>query len=204
MDPSWEVVEIDRGRAEEAIGVLTRALAPYPTMRWVCRSDRPGFEDRLRAIYRVATAMQRVEGQPILGLLDEERLAAAAIVYDPGRRLTTRSAFVGLVRGLFSPARSTMRRGQRYEVEIDRLRPQDPHHFLSVIGVCPEVQRRGYGRALMAALHARADRDSHSIGVCLDTCDPDNRRYYETFGYEVIGQCRIGPLLQWVLFRPVA
>ena len=204
MTASREVVVIDHRRGNEAVEVLTRALAPYPTMRWVCRSERRGFEDRLRAVYRVAIAMQRIEGQPILGLLDEECLVAAAIVYDPGRKLTSRSAFVGLLRSVCSPARGTMRRGYSYESEIDRQRPRDSHHFLSVIGVLPHLQRRGYGRALMAAIHARADRDPRSAGVCLDTCDPENRVYYETFGYEVIGQCRTGPLRQWILFRPAA
>jgi GNAT superfamily N-acetyltransferase len=204
MDAHPEVIVVDRGRSDEAADVLTQALQRYPTMRWLCRSARPGFEDRLRAVYRVAVAMQRVERQPTLGVLDGARLTAAAILYDPGRKLTPRSAWVGLLGSLCSPARTTMRRGHRYETQIDRLRPRDPHHFLSVIGVRPEVQRRGYGRALMDAIHARAARDPRSIGVCLDTCDPENRVYYESFGYEVTGECRTGPLRQWILFRPAA
>jgi ribosomal protein S18 acetylase RimI-like enzyme len=171
-------------------------------MRWVCRSERPGFEARLRAVYRVALAMQRAERQPTPALLDGKRLVAVAIVHGSGRKLTPRSALVGLVGSLFSPARSSMRRGQRYETGIGRLRPRDPHHFLSVIGVLPERQRRGHGHMLMDAIHESADRDPRSSGVCLDTCDAANRAYYESFGYAVIGECRTGPLRQWVMFRP--
>lgn len=170
-------------------------------MRWVCDAGRPGFEARLRAVYRVALAMQRAEGQPTPALLEGERLVAVAIVHAPGRRLTPRSALVGLFGSLFSPARSSMGRGRRYEAEIDRLRPREPHHFLSVIGVVPELQRRGRGRRLMDAIHALADRDPRSSGVCLDTCDAANRAYYEGLGYGVIGECRTGPLRQWILFR---
>jgi ribosomal protein S18 acetylase RimI-like enzyme len=196
------VVEIGRRQAGQAAELLTQALRPYPTMRWICRSERSGFERRLRAIYRVSIAMQRIEGQPTLGGFDGQRLVAAAILYDPGRELTLRSGLVGLLGSLFSSARSTMRRGHRYETEIDRHRPREPHHFLSVIGVRPDLQRRGYGRALMEAIRARADRDPHSGGVCLDTCDPDNRGYYESLGYDVIAECQTGPLRQWILFRP--
>lgn len=195
-------IEIDPARAQEAGEVLTRALLPYPTMRWVCRSERPGFEERLRAIYRVAIRMQIAEGQPTLGLLRGERLLAVAIVHDPGREMTIRSALTGLVSSVLSPARSTMARGHRYESAIARARPRDPHHFLSVIGVRPEEQGRGHGRALMDAIHARADRDPRSAGVCLDTCDSRNRSYYERFGYEECARCRTGPLEQWILFRP--
>ena len=201
---SRQVVELDRGHSQEAAEVLTQALLPYPTMRWVCRSERPGFEDRLRAVYRVAIAMQRAERQPTLGVLDGERLVAVAIVHDPGRKLTPRSALAGFLGSVLSPARTTMERGHRYETAIGRERPRDPHHFLSVIGVCPDEQRRGYGRALMDAIHARAARDPRSLGVWLDTCDPDNRSYYESFGYEVCGRCRTGPLDQWIMFRPAA
>jgi ribosomal protein S18 acetylase RimI-like enzyme len=201
---SGKLVEVDRGLAEEAAEVLTRALLPYPTMRWVCRSERPGFEQRLRAVYRVAIAMQRIEAQPTPAVLDAGSLVAVAVVHDANRKLTPRSALVGFLGSLLSPARSSMGRGHHYETQIARLRPPEPHHFLSVIGVLPELQRRGYARLLMDAIHARADRDPTSSGVCLDTCDADNRAYYERFGYQIIGECRTGPLRQWILFRPAA
>lgn len=195
-------IELGPEHHREAADVLTRALAGYPTMRWICRSERPGFEQRLRAIYRVSLAMQHREIQPTLALRDGARLVAVAIVHDPGRRMTAGSALAGLLGSVFSPARSTMGRGHRYETAITRERPRDPHHFLSVIGVEPERQGQGFGRTLMDALHARADSDPHSAGVCLDTCDPANRRYYEGFGYELHARCTTGPLEQWILFRP--
>lgn len=196
-----QVVELGPEQRPEAADLLTRALASYPTMRWICDADRRGFEERLRAIYRVSLAMQHREGQPSLGLLDGGRLVAVAVVHDPGRRLTARSALAGLVGSVLSPARSTLARGHRYETAIARERPRDPHHFLSVIGVEPERQRQGHGRVLMDALHARAARDPGSAGVCLDTCDPRNRRYYESFGYGLHARCTTGPLEQWILFR---
>jgi GNAT superfamily N-acetyltransferase len=201
MTAAPQIVEVGRADLQQAAEVLTRALTPYPTMRWVCRSEEPGFERRLRAVYDLALAMQRAERQPTLGLLEDGRLVAVAIVHDPGRRLTLRSALGGLFGGLLSPARSTMARGHGYETAISRERPREPHHFLSVIGVEPKQQRRGYGRVLMDSIHARADRDPASSGVCLDTCDASNRSYYENLGYEVLSSCITGPLSQWIMFR---
>ena len=198
----FEVIHVDRARSDEAAEVLARAFVGYPTMRWVCASDRPGFERRLLAVYRVALALQHTEQQPSLGVIAEGRLAAVALVYDPGRRLTATSALVGLLRSVFSPARSAMRRGRRYEIAVDRLRPRAGHHFVSAIGVRPELQRLGYGRALMAAIHERAEGYARSAGVCLDTSDPNNLPYYESLGYRVTGRAQIGPVDQAVLFRP--
>jgi GNAT superfamily N-acetyltransferase len=199
---SIAVIPLPRERHRDAADVLTRALFAYPTMQWICRSERSGYGRRLRAAYRVAIDVQHAEGQPILGILAGGRVGAAALVHDPDRSITLRSALVGLGGSVLSPARSTIRRGFRFDSEIERLRPDAPHHFLSVIGVTPDLQRRGYGRALMEFLHTRAEDDPRSTGVALDTSDPANVVYYRGMGYEVSARARFGPVEQAILFRP--
>jgi GNAT superfamily N-acetyltransferase len=197
-----QVIPLPPALHREAAEVLTRALFDYPTMCWICRRERPGYERRLRAAYRLAIDVQRAEDQPILGILHRDRVAAAALVHEPGRRITLRAALVGLTGSLLSPARSTIRRGHRFDTQVERLRPDAPHHFLSVIGVTPALQRRGYGRALMLHLHARSEGDTRSAGVALDTSDPANVVYYGAMGYEVTECARFGSVEQAILFRP--
>ena len=85
-----------------------------------------------------------------------------------------------------------MRRGWRYEIAVDRLRPPPaPYHFVSVIGVRPELQRLGYGRTSMAAIHERAEGHPRSARVCLDTSEPNNER----LGYRGTGRAQIGPVV---------
>jgi ribosomal protein S18 acetylase RimI-like enzyme len=58
------------------------------------------------------------------------------------------------------------------------------HWYLMIVGVHPEQQRRGYGRALIESMIARA----HATGlpICLDTAQPSVRAFYEELGFKAI------------------
>ncbi|MGH2759202.1 MAG: GNAT family N-acetyltransferase [Actinomycetota bacterium] len=69
---------------------------------------------------------------------------------------------------------------------IRRGHPSEPHWYLSTIGVAPERQRSGYGRALMGPILERADREQTI--TYLETFKLDNVPYYERFGFRVTGE----------------
>ena len=85
---------------------------------------------------------------------------------------------------------------------ISGARPQEPHWYLSTIGVAPTEQRRGFGSALIAVMLERADRDG--VMTYLETFTPDNVPYYERFGFQVTKEDDIpdGPHM-WAMTRPV-
>ena len=81
----------------------------------------------------------------------------------------------------------------------------EPHYHLSMIGVLPEVRRTGSGATgLLEGLHeVSSAADPGSIGVTLSTENPEQRiSLYQKFGYEIIGQTKIGDLETWSFFRP--
>jgi hypothetical protein len=54
----------------------------------------------------------------------------------------------------------------------------------------------------MAAVHAAASDDPQSAGVSLTTERAENLKFYERFGYTVVGHARVDPELEtWGLFR---
>ncbi len=66
---------------------------------------------------------------------------------------------------------------------------KDDSLYLTRMAVTPQRQRQGIGRALMAAAMAEARRlglRSLTLRVRLNL--PDNRRYFESFGFRVTGQ----------------
>ena len=108
MNGSPKLVEVDRGLGEEAAGVLTGALLRYPTMRWVCRGERPGFEKRLHAVYRVALANDRV-GNFDVSLVEDFLYALAqnagldlhvSLAYGQSPHHAVEAIFKGLARSL--------------------------------------------------------------------------------------------------------
>lgn len=67
---------------------------------------------------------------------------------------------------------------------VEEHQPGDPFVYLSHIGIAPEHQRRGLGRALMQDGLASADRDG--LGTWLETSRADNAGYYEGFGFRTV------------------
>jgi ribosomal protein S18 acetylase RimI-like enzyme len=58
------------------------------------------------------------------------------------------------------------------------------HWYLMIVGVHPVQQRRGYGRALIESMIARAD--AAGLPICLDTAQPSVRALYQELGFKSI------------------
>ncbi len=77
-----------------------------------------------------------------------------------------------------------------------------PHWYLVVLGVEPDHQGRGLGRALLQSVLARADAGGHP--VYLETAHARNLDFYARFGFTVKAQARLsgGGACLWYLVRP--
>ena len=89
----------------------------------------------------------------------------------------------------------------RYMRFTTSVRPKVPYYYLVFIGVAPEAQGRGLGRAIIEEIHARVDADKTSIGIGLDTENEANVAYYEKFGYKLIDQRNIDGVTVYAMFR---
>ena len=69
---------------------------------------------------------------------------------------------------------------------MDATHPMEDCWYLNFIGVVPEEQGTGVGSALLRTSVARCDDDR--MPAYLEATSPDNRRLYERFGFEVIGE----------------
>jgi ribosomal protein S18 acetylase RimI-like enzyme len=83
----------------------------------------------------------------------------------------------------------------------ERERPPGSHFYLSILAVHPEFQGSGCGRALLEAVHARSERHPRSTGVCLETENSKNVRFYEHLGYRVTARNPLADFEITTLFR---
>lgn len=74
--------------------------------------------------------------------------------------------------------------------EMGRFHPEEPHWYLSMIGVDPSRQGQGLGAALLKAGLARCDADG--LPAYLESSSPKNVPLYERHGFEVIGLIKPG------------
>lgn len=84
---------------------------------------------------------------------------------------------------------------------IEKIHPKEPHWYLALLSVDPQVQRGGVGTRLVEPVLERAD--TQGIPAYLETSNRVNLAYYGRFGFEVVEELTpFGPDAPlWTLWR---
>jgi len=80
-----------------------------------------------------------------------------------------------------------------------KLHPEGRHWHLGPIAVDEGLQRRGVGSLLMEV--CRAQMDAAGEEAYLETDKPANVRFYERFGFEVVGEQDVLGVPNWFMRR---
>jgi ribosomal protein S18 acetylase RimI-like enzyme len=78
--------------------------------------------------------------------------------------------------------------------------PQERHWHLGPVAVDAHLQGRGVGSKLMEVFCARVDAAGEA--AYLETDKPQNVRFYERFGFEVISEQEVLGVPNWFMSRP--
>jgi ribosomal protein S18 acetylase RimI-like enzyme len=84
---------------------------------------------------------------------------------------------------------------------IEKKHPHQPHYYLFVLGVDPEMQGKGLGTQLMAPILERCDREG--VPAYLESSKEKNLPLYERNGFKVTEQFQVpngGPNI-WLMWR---
>ena len=167
--------DADVPRAAE---VIADAFATDPFWAWLF----PDAERRL--VVRSWIRQLRISYLPKGHSYANDDLTGAALWSPPGGWRLSRAQELRLAPSylrLLGPRR--MRTAARAFSVIEAGHPDEPHWYLSVLGVSPAHQRSGIGRSLIEPMLERADRDG--VPTSLETFKAENVPYYERFGFEV-------------------
>jgi ribosomal protein S18 acetylase RimI-like enzyme len=181
---------LEPAHIEEAAGILLRAFAADPGLRFVL----PDAADRDRLGSSLAQAAIRFALRCGAPLVTPDTVRGAALWFPPDAPAPTAAdlAKSGLaaVPGLIGA--EAWERLKRLLDHLDALHPRhapEPHWYLAMLGVDPAWQRQGIGESLMRPVFAAADR----AGVCcyLEAPTEDNAHYYARRGFRVVGETDI-------------
>lgn len=197
-----EVRMLGDSYTREMRSLLYHAYRHEPTFAYLLESDRPGFDQRVRATIRELTHQHMLEELPVLGLVIEERLVAVALIAPPQRRLGITESWAWRMRMLLTTGFRCTRRYLDYHEAVLGCLPPGPYHVLPLIGVHPEFQGKHLGEQLLEALHAWCAEDGGSQGLVLDTGNARYLDFYHRHGYEEVGEVALGPIREHVLFHP--
>jgi ribosomal protein S18 acetylase RimI-like enzyme len=78
--------------------------------------------------------------------------------------------------------------------------PKERHWHLGPVAVDAHLQGRGVGSKLMEVF--RAQMDAVGEAAYLETDKPENVRFYERFGFEVVGEQEVLGVPNWFMNRP--
>jgi GNAT superfamily N-acetyltransferase len=67
-----------------------------------------------------------------------------------------------------------------------RIRPTDPHYYLSLLGIDPAHRGEGLGMGLLAK--SLESKDAEGVPSYLESTNPANNQRYERLGYRPIGE----------------
>jgi GNAT superfamily N-acetyltransferase len=76
----------------------------------------------------------------------------------------------------------------KYTHLVSQSLPKKPYFYLGRIAIEPKFQRLGYGKALLNKIQQISQSNKKSIGVILETANPQNVKYYHSLGYKTICQ----------------
>jgi len=184
------------------VSALSQSFFDYPVMRYVLGSTGD-YAARLRALVTFFVQARIFRDEALLGVWGRPgELAGAALVSRPGSEASDELDRVRerVWERLGSEARARYdtfgRVAGSFVVEPDHL-------HLNMVGVRPEAQGRGIGRALLDAVHDLSASHPESAGVALSTEVESKLPLYEHFGYEVLGSARVDDAFTtWALYRP--
>jgi ribosomal protein S18 acetylase RimI-like enzyme len=86
--------------------------------------------------------------------------------------------------------------------QVSRYHPGEPHWYLTLMGVDPFQQGKGFGSALLQHALVQCDRDGKL--VYLQSTNPKNISFYERHDFELLGTLQAGtsPSIFPMLRRP--
>jgi GNAT superfamily N-acetyltransferase len=198
-----EIIDIPRERLDEAADVFAHAFEDYPLMHYFLADSGEDYGRQAREAFRITCEIRMVLGDSVKGILDEEgRLVAVACINHPEKKewpASLEQSYAAFEKRM--PAQAIERLNQYVELGT-RHDLEQPHFYLVAIGVRPDAQGQGYGRALLDEVHRMSEAHPFSTGVGLDTETPINVPLYEHCGYGVTARDRLGDVDIWFMFRP--
>ena len=197
-----QVCMLDSGFAREVRALLFQAYAPEPTYTYLFDAKRAGYERRLRVVIKEWVRQHFNFNLPAIGLLEQDRLVAVALIVPPQRRLGVADSWAWRLRMILGAGLRSTRRYLDYQGALSTWLPTDQVHVLPLLGIHPHFQGEQYANKLLQVVHDWCAEDTSTEGVVLNTSNPHAMLFLQGQGYQMLGEVAVGPVSEQVFFHP--
>ena len=195
------VVRLDGSALNEAKSVLFQAYRHEPTFQYLFDANRTGYEKRVRATIRELINLYLDLEQDAIGILLDETLVGVAFIGNPSLRLDLANQLSWRLRMILTAGLSCTSRYIDYHEQIHRVLPKKQLHQLPLMGVHPKYQNRGLGRLLLESVERICEEDPRTGGLVLDTGNSRYLDFYQSMGFQEVGEVRLGDVTEHVLVK---
>jgi ribosomal protein S18 acetylase RimI-like enzyme len=192
-----EVRDLQPDELDEAIGVVARGMRDNPLHVAAYGSDP---DRRLQCHSRLTRAFFAVftDQHPICAVR-YGRIVGLTGAAPPGTCQPTATQRVRFIPPLIGLGPRTAARVGIWMNTWAKHDPEEPHVHLGPLAVDAHLQGKGIGSQIMRE-HCRRLDAAGQVGY-LETDKPENVRFYERSGYEVIGEAPVLDVTNWFMRR---
>lgn len=187
--------------AQKVIEVFVAAFEKDPLMNYFFGND---YHSLAKYLWQYFGDLTPILDLLLLGAFVEGKLQGVAFITPPLVDNTGKQEAIDrLDEQLFSEVgEAAIMKMEVYSRIKEANKPKQPHFYLNTLGVIPESQGKGIGKALMAELHKIAETHPQSSGIALDTENEQNLNFYQKLGYSVSTITNLDGVKIWSMFRP--
>jgi ribosomal protein S18 acetylase RimI-like enzyme len=184
---------------EAALGVLARGLRDNPIHVRVFGDDPAIREQRLSSMFGTLFTVMSLHEQMLVARDIAGRILAVCVMTPPNTAPPTQFQQMHIMPRLTAMGAGADFLATRWLKAWTDRDPARPHWHLGPLAVDAGLQGIGIGSRLMQVVSARLDaaRDV----AWLETDNPDNVRFYQEFGFEVVAETDALGLPSWFMAR---
>ncbi len=195
-----EIGTLDASEIEEALDIVARGMRDNPLTVAVFGDDP---EQRQRRFRRFMGGAARALGwgpNMLVARGADGEIAGVCNMMPPGECLSSPSQQLRMLPPLLSNGSQIAGRTMRWLAVWTKRDPAERHWHLGPLVVDAHLQGMGVGSRLMQVFLAQMDAARED--AYLETDKPENVRFYERFGFEVVGEEEVIGVPNWYMFRP--
>ncbi len=196
MNRAITIGEVGRHEMGSAAGVLARGMRDNPVHLAAFGEDPLG---RTRVLERFFGGfLPTMRQAPICARSGREIVGVLGLA-PPGTCQPPPWHEIRLLPAILRPGPAATVRTLRWFFQWQRRDPKERHWHLGPVAVEPELQGRGIGGRMMERFVEVVD--AYGGSAYLETDKPENVRFYERFGFEVVEEATILGTPNWFMSR---
>ena len=196
-----KITPVNTKETGKVIEVLFAAFEQDPLMLYFFGNE---YQNLAKYVMEYLCNLAHLSNLSLWGATLEGELKGVALITPPGVASNqNKQEAIALANEKLAIAvgEAVITRIEAYFQIMEANKPKQPHFYIDILGVMPESQGQGVGKALLEAVNKMSESSPQSCGVALDTENERNLDFYESLGYSVSTITNLDRLKVWSMFR---